>query len=115
MKETEAEFQGWVIATARRLGYRVAHFNPAPTRSGGWATAVGADGAGFPDLVLVKNYPPFGRGPIFAELKSDRGSLSPKQAVWQYALEHAGVEFYVWKPKDRDKIVAVLKSAPSRD
>jgi hypothetical protein len=59
--------------------------------------------AGFPDWVLV-------RGPetIFAELKGSRGRLSPEQRIWLDALDAAGHEVYVWRPKDVDFVVARL-------
>ena len=44
---TEREFQRTVIATARHLGWRVAHFGAATVRSGRVLTPVLADGAGF--------------------------------------------------------------------
>lgn len=34
------------------------------------------------------------------ELKSDRGRISKPQAKWLYALHVAGVEHYVWRPRD---------------
>ena len=51
------------------LGGRVAHFRP-PRTVHGWRTAVAADGAGFPDLVMVR-----GSRLLAAELKSERESL----------------------------------------
>lgn len=90
----ESELQAAVIELAHLLKYRVAHFRPALT-SKGWRTAVSADGAGYPDLTLVKP----GRL-IFAELKSRRGALSAEQAMWLEALREAGCEVHVWKPRD---------------
>ena len=61
-----------------------------------WRTAVAADGAGFPDLVLAKP----GRL-LFVELKSENGRLSQEQARWLAALgltERAEVK--VWRPSD---------------
>jgi hypothetical protein len=91
---TEAQLQQAVIECAHLLGYRVAHFRPARTAKG-WRTPVEADGAGWPDLVLV-------RGPrlLFVELKSSRGSLAPAQVEWKQALEWAGETVYVWRPED---------------
>jgi hypothetical protein len=72
-------------------------------KRGQWMTAVQADGAGFPDLVLVR-----GRI-IFAELKAAGRQLSSPQVAWAEAIHKAGGEFYVWKPKDWDEIEAVLR------
>lgn len=84
LRVTEAQWQRTVIEAARAFGWRCAHFRPAQTEQG-WRTPVEADGAGWPDLVMV-------RGPrlIFAELKSDKGTASPEQVAWLDALR--GVE-----------------------
>lgn len=91
---TERELQSAVIETARLLGWRVAHFRPAMT-SKGWRTPVEADGAGWPDLVLVR-----GTRLIFVELKSSTGRLSVEQVEWKAALTLAGQTVYVWRPTD---------------
>lgn len=91
---TEAQLQDAVITCAQVLGWRVAHFRPAHTARG-WRTAVSADGAGFPDLVLA------GHGRlVFAELKSARGKLGPEQVDWAIALKGSGVTHCVWRPAD---------------
>lgn len=100
--ETEAGFQQAVITLARMHGWLVAHFRPARTESGGWATPVQADGAGFPDLVLVRDRV------IFAELKTNGGRLRPAQTRWLDALADAGAEAAVWRPVDWHVIVEAL-------
>jgi hypothetical protein len=86
---TEAELQACVIDLAHVYGWKVAHFRPAQT-SKGWRTPVGADGKGFPDLVMAKlNHL------IIVELKSDRGKLTDAQQEWIYALDAT-----VWTPAD---------------
>lgn len=91
---TEKQFQQQVIDLARLCGFRVYHT---------WLSIRSA--AGFPDLVLAR--PP---RLIFAELKSDRGALTPAQHDWLTALRCcAGVEVYVWRPADWEQIVAVLQ------
>ena len=56
--------------------------------------------AGFPDLVMVR------KGQlIFAELKSDKGRLTPAQQEWLDALHEVGdyndsVRTYLWRPAD---------------
>jgi hypothetical protein len=104
---TESDFLKQVIDLAHIYGWKVAHFRPAMTARG-WRTAVQADGAGFPDLVLVRDRV------IFAELKSDGGKLSVSQDTWLYRLVEAaknmmGLGVYVWRPSDFDGIVEVLK------
>jgi Protein of unknown function (DUF5131)/VRR-NUC domain len=110
---TEAEFTAQVIALARRLGWRVAHFRAARTDRG-WRTPVQGDGAGFPDLVLARPAghltevglelrPTPSRQIIFAELKTDTGRVSPEQQAWLDAS--GGV---VWRPRDWNLIVDAL-------
>jgi len=64
-------------------------------------------GAGFPDLLLVR-----GTQLLAAELKSEKGRLSPAQQQWLDALRAAGCETYLWKPSDLDSIIARLTSCP---
>lgn len=54
---------------------------------------------GWPDLVLV-------RAPelLVAELKTDRGRLTPQQAQWLDRLAACGVEAHVWRPRDFDQV-----------
>ena len=100
---TEHDFQRGVIDLAHVLGWRVAHFRPALTRSSGWRTPVAADGAGFPDLVLVR-----GDRLVVAELKSATGS-GPDQQAWLDAFAAAGIDAYVWRPADLQSVAAVLR------
>ena len=92
---TEAQLQDSVIEMARAFQWMVAHFRPAMTDQG-WRTAVQGDGAGFPDLVLVR-----ATRAIFAELKSEKGRVSPAQEAWLDRLRAVpGIEVYVWRPTD---------------
>jgi len=59
---------------------------------------------GLPDLVLCK--PP---RLIFAELKTEKGIVSPHQQEWLDALAQClGVEVYLWRPSDIEKVVEIL-------
>lgn len=98
----EKDWQRDVISLARTLGWRVAHFRAVKTPTG-YRTPVQGDGAGFPDLCLVRDRI------VFAELKNERGRVSPEQQQWIAALEQAGVEAYVWRPGDLDQVLAVLQ------
>ena len=105
----EAAFQAVVVEIARLAGWRVAHFRAARTEKG-WRTPVAADGAGWPDLVLVR--PP---RIVFAELKSERGKLSARQADWIGALRLLpAAEVYVWRPDDWDELVETLTGSRPR-
>jgi hypothetical protein len=103
----EGQLQAAVIECAQLLGWRVAHFRVAKTEKG-WRTPVSADGAGFPDLVMVR-----GGRLIFAELKGDGGAMRTAQVEWtrdlaavSVAVQRGGldevplVDVQVWKPAD---------------
>jgi hypothetical protein len=89
----EKDLQKGVIDIARLFGWRVAHFRPAWTTKG-MRTAVAADGAGFPDLVLVRDRV------LWIELKVAGRTLSADQADWANALRAAGETFHVWTEND---------------
>lgn len=104
---SERQFQGEVIALARLLGWKVAHFRPARVRRGGrdiYETPVGADGKGWPDLVLVR-----AGTIIFAELKVGKNTASEEQVAWLDALRETGAAAGVWRPSDWDTILEALK------
>ena len=99
---TEAELQAAIVDLAHLLGWRVAHFRAAKT-SKGWRTPVQGDASGFVDLVLVRpakgpSILPVGGRVIFAELKGDRGRISPDQQAWADAIKAAGGEHHFWWP-----------------
>lgn len=102
-RETEAGFQQAIIDLAHLNGWLVAHFRPAQTRAGKWVTPVAADGAGFPDLVLVHD-----DRVLFRELKTAKGRVSVAQMHWIDALEVAGADARVWRPRDWPEIEATL-------
>lgn len=100
---TEAEWQAQVLDFAHLAGWRVAHFRPAGTEKG-WRTPVAADGAGFPDLVLVR-----GRRLIFVELKSETGKLRSEQEDWLAALDKSDAEVHIWRPSDFEEMISTLQ------
>lgn len=105
-KESEADFQTWVIDLAHIRGWLVAHFRPARIVKNGvvsYRTAVSADGAGFPDLVLVRD-----RRLMLVELKSDKGILSEAQDKWLRVLSLTKAEIHIWRPVDREEIERLL-------
>jgi hypothetical protein len=102
---SEKDFERQVIQLAKLLGWRVAHFRPAMNRRGKWQTPVAADGAGFPDLVLVRDRL------IFIELKREGGKLSKAQVEWQVALRWAGCEEYTFYPSGWKAIEEVLTAS----
>jgi hypothetical protein len=97
---TENDWLTWVVDVAKLHGWRVGHFRPARTVKG-WRTPVQGD-KGFADLVLAR------AGVVLvAELKTDRGRLTPDQRAWLAALGPVGV---VWRPRDRDLVLATLRN-----
>lgn len=94
---TEKELQANVIDVARIFGWRCAHFRTVPVKRGPrvvWETPVQGDGAGFPDLVLVRDEV------LWIELKVKGKTLSQEQKVWANALRDAGETFHVWTEHD---------------
>ena len=60
--------------------------------------------AGFPDETLVR-----GERLVFAELKSESGTLTPAQGEWLEALAAVRrVETYLWRPDDLEDATRVL-------
>lgn len=105
---SEEEFTREVIAAAQLHGWRVAHFRPARTAKG-WRTAVAGDGAGFPDLVLVR------RGVLLvAELKTNSGRFRTGQREWLAAFQAANIPAHVWRPREWPDILAILGEPPER-
>lgn len=103
---TEREFQRQVTELAALLGWHVAHFRPAQTARG-WRTPVqGSLGAGWPDLVLVRVRD---RRLVFAELKSETGRVSSRQAEVHGLLEAAGHPVNLWRPADIEAIAEALR------
>src|SRR6266568_2387284 len=60
---------------------------------------------GYPDLAFCH---PTRCHYFLAELKAERGRLSPAQKLWIDALHAAGIECHVWRPSDFDAIVERL-------
>lgn len=102
LAESEDGFLGWVIDQAHWLHWTVAHFRPCQTGRG-WRTAVQADGAGFPDLVLVRDRV------LYAEVKSAGGRLEPEQRAWRDRIVAAGGEWHLWRPDQREWITSLLR------
>lgn len=109
---SESEFQRAVLLAAYHNQWKAAHFSRARMPSMRWATPVAADGAGFPDLVLI--HPGAGRL-IVAELKSAGGRPTPAQVAWLEWFRAAGVPAYLWRPADWPAIVAVLTISDRRE
>lgn len=90
---SEREWQAFVIQYAQIRGWWVYHTLHSQGSQ-----------AGFPDLVLI-------RGPqlIWAELKSERGRLSPTQRMVAKLLLGCHQEYYLWRPSDQAKVMEILE------
>ncbi len=96
---SEKEFTQLVVGTnqnpgvARQFGFKVYH----TLRSKG-------SQPGYPDWTLARDRL------VFLELKTETGKVSPAQVEWVVALNAAGVEAYVVRPRVFDEIVCVLRA-----
>lgn len=79
---TESQLQAAVVQLARLRGWLVYHTYDSRRSH-----------AGFPDLVLVRERV------VFAELKAEKGVLSPQQSTWLRRLDDAGAEWFLWRPE----------------
>lgn len=61
---------------------------------------------GFPDLFLANAEQ---RRIIFAELKSEKGKLTPEQREWLDILYACGQETYLWRPGDIEGIADIMR------
>jgi hypothetical protein len=107
---TEEQLAQWIWDIARPYGWKVAHFRPARTKYG-WVTPAQFDGAGWPDLVLLR-----GHQSIAAELKREIGpGATDAQQEWLVYFRAAGFEVFVWRPHDRPAILELLSGGQQRD
>ena len=102
MIQNEKQFQDGIIHLAQMHGWLVYHTYDSRRCV-----------PGFPDLFLT--HPKRGEV-IIAELKTDTGRLREAQKEWLDALSLAQQNIdstcfhtCLWRPKDRDRIVALLK------
>lgn len=100
---TEKQFMAQVLELAKLQGWLVYHTHDSRRSE-----------PGFPDLVLVRD----GRL-VFAELKAEKGRVSPVQQKWLNELVQATLTaktatpaVYVWRPSDWDSIVQTLRRRP---
>ena len=93
----EKDFMESVVELARLMGWKSYHtFNSRRSE------------AGFPDLCMTR-----GGRVIFAELKTDKGKVSPAQREWLDALALCpGLEVLVWRPSDWDDVEYTLRRRP---
>lgn len=103
---TEAEHQAQVIELAHLLGWHHLHVRRSIGKGRTWVTATNV--IGWPDLVLFRPADDGQQHLIFAELKSERGKLTPEQEQVLDDLRRSGCEVHVWRPSDMDAIAKRL-------
>lgn len=109
--EKEADFQKWLTDYARHRGwmtfwipdwmYRLALASLRRRRRGDreWPDK------GFPDVWCL--HPRRGKLVVF-ECKTETGKTSPEQDMWLAALQNAGIECHVARPRHRPLIEKIL-------
>ena len=103
----ESDFTTATIELAQWYGWKITHFRPGRTASGGYETAVQGDGKGFPDLIGVREE----TGHRFvAELKCNSNKKTAEQEAWLNAFEICGIPAFTWYPREIDEIKDVLKN-----
>lgn len=125
MRESEAQFQKWVMDTAKGFGWKVWHA-PTPMKPIGRNQFVpDARGRGLPDLFMLHDDPPRF---ILAELKGEDGVVSVEQGEFlrlargvadALRAEREDVVYdgppplrvFVWRPVHRELIEATLRGA----
>lgn len=84
--KTEEEFQSAILYEADCAGWGL-RYHPYDSRR---------SESGYPDLTMVH----VDRGLlVMAELKTDRGRVSPEQRGWLTGLRMAGVHAPLWRPR----------------
>ncbi len=114
-KESEDDFASWFEDFLHAKGYKYAHFRPARVMRNGkeiYETPVSGDAAGLEDyFVWHEEYKPkfdYGHCFFWAELKSEKGKLSEKQAAIIESHQKAGLRVFVFRPSDRFLIERLL-------
>ena len=92
----EKDFQASVIKVAKTFGWAYYHTYDSRMSVAGW-----------PDLVLCR--PPC---LIFVELKMEKKYPTKAQRHWGGLLKQCNAEYYLWRPKNWDDVIARL-SRPS--
>ena len=110
--ETERDFQRSVMELAELSGWETFHCRTSMQQGRYLTATTGTMAKGWPDLLLIHRSR---QKLIFAELKSDKGSLRPDQSrvlslLWQLVEgpTREWAEVHVWHPKDWATIEATL-------
>lgn len=111
---TEKAFMDAVIELAETYGWLWAHVPDKLYKLAAKEGRIDAMGGakGLPDLIMVHPADTW-RPIIFAELKTEKGTVQPEQTTWLEALDRGHMmENYVvvrlWRPSDMPEIIRVL-------
>lgn len=117
---SEFDWQNTVLDEAHRLGWKL-HFEPHwywrairefLTNHPNYWRYLEKSERGWPDVV---GWHVGHRRTIYAELKTETGTLQPDQKARLIGLWEAGNEVYVWRPRDRDQVDRILNGEPRED
>lgn len=101
---SEAAWQVQVQNLATYYGWKHYHApDNRPVRSASGRVQKQSVVPGFPDLLLIR-VPEI----VIAELKTDKGRVTPEQNEWLEQFRACGIEAHIWRPKDHDVVVARL-------
>jgi hypothetical protein len=96
---TGRDLQKAIIEIANFRSWRCCHFQSvlATGRDGKarWRTPFSAQGKGWPDIFAVRD-----ERAVAIEVKGDGDQMRPEQLEWLAALSAAGIETFVWTPKE---------------
>lgn len=121
LEESEKAFQGWVMDTARALGWSVWHIHDSRREVAPGRHVGDTDAAGLPDLVLIHRDPP---RMLLVEVKDRDGAVRPSQKAfldaarvveaeiadaWEGSQPPRPFRVFVWRPEHRPFIEAVLR------
>ena len=101
---SESEYQSRIIDTALVRGWRLHHCRPLRRADGRHQTPITGH-AGFPDLICVR-----GSRLLVIEVKSERGRVSPEQAVWLDCWRGVpGAEVFIAAPEGWSLLEVALR------
>ncbi len=96
---TERQYQTTIEQLLKATGWRYFHSPPNRPANGFVARMV----RGWPDLFAIR-----GDRAIAVELKTETGKTTPDQDAWLTELGSAGIETYIWRPRDIDDARRIL-------
>ena len=103
---SEADWQRDVVILLSLKGWSVEYIRPGRVIRAGketYETPVGADGKGAWDIRA------FRERLVIIECKSMMGRLTKSQELWDERYTRAGIEHYILRPQDWDRLLEIAK------